>query len=100
MYARSFFQLGTNDLLAKTFEAAGFNKVTSERISTTLKYDSAESACGAAFAGGPVALAYDKFDEQTRAEAFADYLETIEPFRQGRGYEIPGEFVVVSGIKT
>ncbi|NND71759.1 MAG: class I SAM-dependent methyltransferase [Rhodothermales bacterium] len=92
-----FFQLGTGDLLKSTFEQAGFSRVHTERIPTVLKYETPEAACGAAFAGGPVALAYDKFDEETRASAFADYLETIESFRKGTSYAIPGEFVIVQG---
>ena len=43
-----------------------------DRIATTLRYHSAEDACGAAFAGGPVALAYSRFDGATRSEAHAE----------------------------
>ncbi len=94
-----FFQLGTQDLLAQAFTQTGFTQVISERISTLLHYPNAEAACFAAFVAGPVAMAYARFDEQTRAEAKADYLATIEQYRQGTGYAIPGEFVVVRGIK-
>jgi ubiquinone/menaquinone biosynthesis C-methylase UbiE len=94
-----FFQLGTGDILKSLFEKAGFSDVKLERISAMLQYDSGESACGAAFAGGPVALPYSKFDDTTKAEAFAEYLATIEPFRDSNGYNIPGEFVVVVGTK-
>jgi ubiquinone/menaquinone biosynthesis C-methylase UbiE len=94
-----FFQLGTQDMLAQTFEAAGFKDVVSERLSTILSYDSPADACGAAFAGGPVALAYARFDDRTRQEAHAEYLASIEPYRTGDGYDMPGEFVVVSGRK-
>lgn len=94
-----FFQLGTGETLRATMEAAGFEDVTTERIETTLRYASGEDACGAAFAGGPVALAYSRFDAQTRAEAHADYLATIEPYRDGAGYAIPGEFVVARGTR-
>ena len=95
-----FFQLGTLDALQRDFEAAGFSEVVTERVSATLKYDSGEDACGAAFAGGPVALAYSRFDEDTKEAAHADYLASIEPFRNGTGYAIPGEFVIVHGRKT
>jgi len=94
-----FFQLGTGTLLQQTFETAGFTDVTTERINTPLYFDSAEAACSAAFIGGPVALAYARFDEPTRAEAQAEYLASIEPYREGKGYAIPGEFVVVRGVK-
>lgn len=92
-----FFFLGTGSVLAQQFDAAGFTKVTSDRISTILHYASAEDACGAAFAGGPVALAYSRFDARTRDEAHAEYLASIAPYRNGAGYHIPGEFVIVRG---
>ncbi|MGE0440168.1 MAG: class I SAM-dependent methyltransferase [Gemmatimonadales bacterium] len=92
-----FFQLGTGDALAAGFEAAGFRDLTVERLTTVLRYDSAEDACGAAFAGGPVALAYSRFDETTRAAAHRDYLDSIAEYRRGTGYDIPGEFVIVAG---
>ncbi len=92
-----FFALGTKDTLRHDFENAGFKDVTLERISTMLHYESGEEACGAAFAGGPVALAYSRFDDKTRAEAHTDYLSSIEPYRNGGGYDIPGEFVIGFG---
>ena len=94
-----FFQMGTQDLLMKTFLEAGFAFVKLERLSTTLYYENPEDACGAAFAGGPVALAYSRFDEQTREEAHSEYLTSIERYRNGNVYEIPGEFVVAVGHK-
>lgn len=94
-----FFQLGTQDVLMKTFMEAGFAFVKLERLSTTLCYETPEDACGAAFAGGPVALAYSRFDEQTREEAHSEYLTSIERYRNGNVYEIPGEFVVAVGHK-
>lgn len=94
-----FFQQGTGGTLPATLERAGFVDVESERLSTILEYESAEDALGAAFAGGPVALAYSRFDERTREEAHAEYLDSIEPFRDGDGYAIPGEFVVARGRK-
>jgi ubiquinone/menaquinone biosynthesis C-methylase UbiE len=95
-----FFQLGTQDMLLQTFQAAGFKDVVSERLCTMLRYDTPEDACGAAFAGGPVALAYSRFDDRTRVAAHADYLASIAPYRTGNGYAIPGEFVIVRGYKT
>jgi len=93
-----FFQLGVADRLALTFEQAGFHNVRSESISTVLRYDSADDACGAAFAGGPVALAYSRFDRTMRESAHAEYLASIEQWRSGDAYDVPGEFVVASGI--
>ena len=95
-----FFQLGQGDGLAITLELAGLTDLVVERIATTLRYESGEEACGAAFAGGPVALAYSRFDEPTRDSAHAEYLASIAPYRRGEGYAIPGEFVVGSGRKA
>jgi ubiquinone/menaquinone biosynthesis C-methylase UbiE len=94
-----FFQLGTGDMLAQTFQAAGFKDIVSERLSTILHYASPADACSAAFAGGPVALAYSRFDARTRQAAHAEYLAAIAAYGIGDGYAIPGEFVVVRGDK-
>jgi ubiquinone/menaquinone biosynthesis C-methylase UbiE len=94
-----FFQLGAKDILAQTFQVAGFKDIVSERLSTVLHYTSATDACGAAFAGGPVALAYSRFDARTRQAAHAEYLAAIAAYGTGGGYAIPGEFVVVRGSK-
>lgn len=91
-----FFQTGTGDVLRQMFDRAGFAQVRAERISTTLRYGSDDEAIGAAFAGGPVALAYARFSEEVRRAVHADYLESIAPYRAGAGYDIPGEFVVVA----
>ena len=94
-----FFQLGTHDLLAQTFRDAGFQDVISTCLSTILHYDSSEAACGAAFAGGPVALAYARFDACMREAVHAEYLTSIEAYRTSHGYAIPGEFVITRGCK-
>jgi ubiquinone/menaquinone biosynthesis C-methylase UbiE len=95
-----FFQLGNGEALHYALDAAGWVDITVERITTTLTYDSAEAACGAAFAGGPVALAYSHFDGPTRASAHAEYLSSIAPFEQGVGFAIPGEFVVAKADRA
>jgi ubiquinone/menaquinone biosynthesis C-methylase UbiE len=95
-----FFQLGTGDTLQRAAEDAGFADVRTERISTVLHYRSADDAVGAAFSGGPVAMAYSRFDEATKAGAHAEYIASIAPYRtESGGYEIPGEFVVTRGVK-
>ena len=92
-----FFRLGTGHALQRTMEDAGLDQVKAERLSTTLEYDSADDACGAAFAGGPVALAYSRFDEETAEAARAEYLKSIAPYKVGDGYAIAGEFVAACG---
>ena len=94
-----FFNLGNVDMLKRSFQAAGFSNIIFERLNTRLNYDSAEDACGAAFAGGPVALPYHKFSEQVKNEVHAEYLDSIRSFQTGNGYVIPGEFVVAAGFK-
>jgi ubiquinone/menaquinone biosynthesis C-methylase UbiE len=91
-----FFRLGTKNMLAHAFAAAGFVEVRLERLTTTLRYACAEDALAAVFRGGPVALAYSRFDEATRRTVHAEYLDSIAAWRRGDGYRIPGEFVVAS----
>ena len=95
-----FFQLGTGNRMELFFDKGGFEKIASRRISTTLIYRSGDDACGAAFEGGPVALAYYKFTSQVKEEARAEYVESISPFKTPGGYAIPGEFVVTMGNRA
>jgi ubiquinone/menaquinone biosynthesis C-methylase UbiE len=94
-----FFRLGTDNALERALTSAGFRAITSKRLETRLGYASAAEACEAAFVGGPVALAYSRFSESMKAEAHKDYLDSLSPYRQGDGYSVPGEFVVVAGTK-
>ncbi len=94
-----FFQQGTGNTLEKTMQMAGFVDISTERFDTTLNYESSEHCIKAAFAGGPVALAYQKFDDETKEKAHEEYLASVEPFRNGEGYVVPGEFVVAVGFK-
>lgn len=94
-----FFNLGNDLVLEKNFELAGFTSVKINKIQTALEYDSDETACAAAFEGGPVALAYFKFSETVQKEVRDEYLASIEKYKTGNGYSIPGEFIIGSGIK-
>ena len=94
-----FFQLGGEGVLDNQMADAGFTALQPERFSSTLSYGSGEEACLAAFQGGPVALAFDRFDEQTREEAHAEYLDSISAYKNGGGYQVPGEFVIGTGVK-
>lgn len=95
-----FFQLGTGDTLAASLTRAAFGNVRVDHLSSTLVYESAADAADAAFVGGPVALAYSRFDESTRAAARDEYLQSIAAYRVGEGYRVPGEFVVGCGEKA
>ena len=94
-----FFSLGENEALKYPFENAGFKNISLQRIETKLFYSTAEEACDASFIGGPVAMAYARFDEQSKIEARAEYTQFIQTFKTENGYEIPGEFVIGSAIK-
>jgi hypothetical protein len=83
--------------MADAFRSVGFAQVREERTSVPIVFPTAAGAIGAAFIGGPVALAHSKFEEPTRESAYAEYLASIEMYRQGEAYHVPGEFVAVVG---
>lgn len=95
-----FFRLGTGDTLLGAMKAAGFGEVAVERLATRLEFPSDDDACGAAFVGGPVALAYSRFGDRARREVCEEYLASIARFRVGPGYSVPGEFVIAAGRKA
>lgn len=95
-----FFALGAPGALTALAEHAGLVDVVEQRIASELVYPDDTAAIGAAFLGGPVALAHSRFDDATRASAYAEYLTSLAPFRDGTGYRVPGEFVVVTGRLT
>lgn len=94
-----FFRIGTGDSLERAYATAGFVDIRARRFSSTLDYASANEACEAAFIGGPVALACSRFTDGVRADAYAEYLASIQNYRCGDGFAVPGEFVVVAGMK-
>ena len=91
-----FFRLGQQDTLARLCADAAFVAIEHRRISTTLAFANAGEACNAAFVGGPVALAWSRFSEEVRARVQARYVDSIEKWRLGNGFSIPGEFVIVA----
>jgi ubiquinone/menaquinone biosynthesis C-methylase UbiE len=92
-----FFALGTGGTMADAFRSAGFFEVREERIAVPIVFPTADAAIGAAFIGGPVALAHARFDAAMREDAYAEYLESIATYRTGDEYRVPGEFVAVAG---
>jgi len=94
-----FFQQGTGNTLEKSMETAGFRETEVIRFHQTLTFKNDEHALMAAFAGGPVALAYRKFDEEIKENIHREYLQSISGFRKNGSYEIPGEFVISKGVK-
>ncbi len=95
-----FFRLGTATTLADEMSDAGFADIETQRLAYEFHYADDRSAVEAAFVGGPVALAYDRFDMPTRLEAHREYLSSIAPYRGADGYRIPGEFVICRGHKV
>ncbi len=92
-----FFNLGNPDMLKLNFEAAGFRNIRIQRINTFLKYKDENGALGAAFEAGPVALAYHKFNEETRRIVRTAYISSLAAYKKDGGFEVPGEFVVARG---
>ncbi len=94
-----FFGMGAPTALTESMAKHGFVEIIEERIRITLHFPSEEAALSAAFVGGPVALAYAHFDDDTKASAHAEYLDAIAQYRSGSGYLVPGEFVIATGRK-
>lgn len=93
-----FFQLGQSDGLARLCTNVGFERVSAQRITSSLRYADADQACDAAFVGGPVALAWSRFDAAARRRVRARYVESIARWRTHDGFCVPVEFVVVSAL--
>jgi SAM-dependent methyltransferase len=91
-----FFRLGEPGALARLCAEAGLAGVVEQRVAATLAYVDADEACAAAFIGGPVALAWSRFDDSVRARVRAGYVAALKPWRHGRGYRVPSEFVIVT----
>ena len=91
-----FFRLGQDDTLARLCADLAFEAIEQRRMAATLAYADADEACDAAFVGGPVALAWTRFDAAARAARAPRYVEAIDGWRDGAGYRVPSEFVVVT----
>jgi ubiquinone/menaquinone biosynthesis C-methylase UbiE len=91
-----FLRLGQQDTLARLCADVEFEAIEHLRISTTLAFADASEACNAAFVGGPVALAWSRFSDEVRARVRAGYMNSIEKWRLGNGFRIPGEFVIAT----
>ena len=46
-----------------------------------------------------IIVTYHKFSNEVKQEACKDYLASIEPYREGNTYHVPGEFVIGMGMK-
>ena len=91
-----FFGLGQGEALARCCASAGLQVSVQRRRSDSLDYADAAEACAAAFAGGPVALAWSRFDPAARQRVQARYLEAIAPWCDGGAYRVPAEYLIVA----
>ncbi len=94
-----FFCLGEHDTLTHLCADVRFESIEQYRVAATLDYADADAACAAAFVGGPVALAWSRFDDDVRARVRRRYLDAIDPWRDERGYRVPSEFVIVAAAE-
>ena len=94
-----FFRLGEAGALARAISEAGYRAVAAEIVETRLVYGDPKEACAAAFLGGPVALAYSRFNEEEKEAAHSEYLDSIQCFRVGDAFRVPGVFVIAAGEK-
>ncbi len=90
-----FFGLGQDEALARCCLRAGLQVTVQHRRSDTLDYADGNAVCAAAFAGGPVTLAWSRFDATVRERVQRRYLEAIAPWRNGPGYRVPAEYLIV-----
>jgi SAM-dependent methyltransferase len=93
-----FFGLGRADALARLCTETGLHHIGQQRLDTALTYVDGDEACRAAFVGGPVALAWSRFSEEARHRVRARYLDGLAAWRDGAGYRVPAEFVIVSAV--
>ena len=95
-----FFGLGQGDALARRCAAAGLTVTQSQRRNDALWHADEDAACQAALAGGPVALAWSRFDAATRARVRTRYLDAVAPWREGAAYRLPAQFVLVAAQRS
>lgn len=95
-----FFRLGSGAALADALRQAGLAAVAGRRVEAQLDYAGARSACEAALEGGPVALAWSRFERRTREAVQAEYLASIARWCDGTRYRLPGSFVIASGVRA
>jgi len=88
-----FFRLGADGALEKACRQAGLSVPWRTTLARPLRYHSADEACDAMFVAGPAALAWSRFDDDTRTRVRANYLAAIDAWRGEAGYELPAEFV-------
>jgi SAM-dependent methyltransferase len=93
-----FFASGAPGIFKSDFEAAGLTEVHEKRQSEVLKFRDAQTLTNAVILGGPVAMAVKRFTKDVFDEVNAAFLASVSEYQNDDGgFEIPGEFVTVSG---
>jgi ubiquinone/menaquinone biosynthesis C-methylase UbiE len=93
-----FFGLGSPGALVSAMDVAGFSKVEERRLTCPARFPDRASMLAAVVDGGAVALAAKRFSDETRNKVDDAFAASVEPYRVGQHYEIPGEFVVATGV--
>ena len=91
-----FFALGQGEALARRCAAVGLEPLVQRRRDDVLSHLDGDAACAAALSGGPVALAWSRFDDAVRERVRSRYLGSIDTWRVGAGYGVPAEYVLVT----
>jgi SAM-dependent methyltransferase len=95
-----FFATGAKGALVRDFQSGGLKDLHEVRWFQTLRFGDAEDVLTSVLLGGPVALAVKRFSKEIWAEVGDEFLASVADFRLGDGqYDIPGEFVTVSGVR-
>lgn len=93
-----FFALGAPGALTGAMARAGFREIEERRLTATMHFPDRASLLRAVIDGGAVALAAKRFSPETRARVDDAFVASVEAFRDGDVYAIPGEFVVATGL--
>ena len=96
-----FFGLGAPGALRHQFQEAGLSDIEEVRQAETMVFPDEQALLRAMIDGGAVALAAKRFTSEARREVEAEFLASVQAFKDGSGaYAIPGEFVTVRGRRT
>ena len=93
------FSLGDDGRGPSLLTGAGLVDVSSEPVvgHIQLPADTAAIEVASMLSIGPLSEAFVAADADTRAAAVRSVLETAEPFRVDRGWELPGRALVLRG---
>ena len=76
----------------------GFEDIEEHRFQSSLRFQNEDQLLSAMIDGGAVAMAAKRFDPKTKADVEREFLASVEAWRVADGFEIPGEFLVATGL--